>query len=167
MKRNINEQTFITAYDEYADAIFRYCSFNVNDRERAREIMQETFTRTWDYLRGGKEIRLIKPFLYRVAHNLCADERARNAPYSLDALREDGGFDPPDPDAKSDAFAEKNILFGHVETLAPLYREVLSLRFGSGLSIEEISTILGESKNTISVRIHRALEELRKKIHEV
>lgn len=37
------EQQFLQAYDDYADAIFRHIALRLGDRERGRELMQDTF----------------------------------------------------------------------------------------------------------------------------
>ncbi len=44
------------AYEEYGDAIFRYCFYKISDREKALDFVQETFTRTWQNLVNGNEI---------------------------------------------------------------------------------------------------------------
>src|SRR3989344_4975700 len=81
------------AYDDFADAIFRHCYFRLSNRERAKELMQETFMRVWGYIERGNTIEFtkIKPFLYKTASNLIIDEYRRNKnEVSLDRLREDG-----------------------------------------------------------------------------
>ena len=42
------------------------------------------------------------------------------------------------------------------------YRDVLVLRYTEGLSVQEIAEVLGERENTVSVRIHRGIQQLRK-----
>ena len=42
-----------------------------------------------------------------------------------------------------------------------VYREVLTLRFVDGLGPKEISELIEESENVVSVRIHRALKLLK------
>ena len=61
---------FADAYDAYADAIFRHCAFRCFNRERARELMQETFIKAWDFLVSGKDIDNVQAFLYKTANNL-------------------------------------------------------------------------------------------------
>ncbi|TSC67200.1 MAG: RNA polymerase, sigma-24 subunit, ECF subfamily [Parcubacteria group bacterium Gr01-1014_66] len=58
---------FDNAYAQYADAIFHHCFFRILDRERALEIMQETFMRAWNYLSQGKKIMHFRSFLYWAA----------------------------------------------------------------------------------------------------
>ncbi len=162
----MDEQDFITAYDEHADAIFRFCAFQVGDRERAKDLMQETFTRTWSYLNAGNEIANLKAFLYRTARNLSINESVRARALSLDAMQESVGFDPADEKELSpEDDAEAALLMKHLNALDPPKREALTLRYIDGLPVQEIAELLGEAPNTVSVRIHRALEELKKRMH--
>jgi DNA-directed RNA polymerase specialized sigma24 family protein len=48
------KNNFVKAYDENADALFRHCLFNINDREAAKDVLQNTFTKTWNYIVGGE-----------------------------------------------------------------------------------------------------------------
>jgi RNA polymerase sigma-70 factor (ECF subfamily) len=151
------------AYDQYADAIFRHCYFRVFSRERGKELMQETFLRTWQYMADGKHIDNMRAFLYRIANNLIIDESRKKREASLEALQETG-FDPSGEDGNATAASkleERRIL----ETLSKLdapYRDVFVMRHIDGLKPAEIATMLGESSNAISVRLHRATEQLRK-----
>ena len=166
MKGSYSEEAFIAAYDDYADAIFRFCSFQVHDRERARDLMQDTFARTWTYLESGKEVENLRAFLYKTARNLCINESVRSKAYSLEEMQQVSGFDPEDTQVPSpEDTAENVILLKHLGDLDSAAQEVLTLRYMNGLAVNEIGEILGLAPNTVSVRIHRALEELRKRMH--
>ena len=89
-------EQFVKAYDDLADAIFRHCYFRIGDRERAKDLMQDTFTKTWQYITDGTPVRDLKSFLYRVANNLIIDEYRKKRELSLDSLMTEGfepGFD--------------------------------------------------------------------------
>lgn len=166
MRSGIDETAFIAAYDAYAEPIFRYCYFRVYDRERARELMQETFTKAWDYLQRGRPIESLRPFLYAVAHNVCVNEAMRAKPYSLDEMREYAGFDPEDADAVSpERDAEFALLMDRLGQMRDDERELLTLRYMNGLGVSEIAEALGEAPNTVSVRLRRALDRLREKMN--
>ena len=45
MPVKIDQQSFLQAYDELADALFRHCFFRLYDREKARDAVQEVFLR--------------------------------------------------------------------------------------------------------------------------
>ena len=160
------EEEFIKAYDAHADAIFRHCYLRISDRETALDLTQETFRRTWDYIAEGKEIRNMRAFLYRVAHNLLVDEYRKRKHLSLEQLAEDG--------FQLGAFEEvdfgKNIDYQYVikniEGLDSIYREALLLRYVEELSIKEIADIIKETENVVSVRINRGLAKLRSYEHD-
>ena len=76
-------EAFTKAYDELSDAIFRHCWFRIGDRERAKDLMQETFTKSWQYISRGEKVDNLKAFLYRVANNLIIDEYRKKKELSL------------------------------------------------------------------------------------
>jgi RNA polymerase sigma-70 factor (ECF subfamily) len=162
--RTADENAFVAAYDDYAEPIFRYCYFKVNDRERARELMQDTFARAWEYLRSGKQIDELRPFLYTVAHHVCVNEVLRKKAFSLDEMREVAGFEPADTLQSPEEDAEAALLMEKLQDLRPSDRELLTLRYVNGLEVKEIARTLGENPNTISVRIKRALAALKEKL---
>src|SRR3989344_6356784 len=87
------EPLFLKAYDQYADALFRYCYLRLYDRTEARDMVQETFLRTWRYLGEKGPIENIRAFLYKIATNLIINKNQRKRATSLEALAEKG-FDP-------------------------------------------------------------------------
>ncbi len=162
-------EKFLQAYDAYGDAIFRHCYFRLSDREKAMDLTQETFTRAWDYIAQGKEVENWKPFLYRIASNLIIEEYRKRKVASLDAmLEEEAAGERVIVELRDDESAERLIdRLDGVQALKAMsklpdhYREVLTLRFVDGLSPKEIALFLEERENTVSVRIHRALKELK------
>jgi RNA polymerase sigma-70 factor (ECF subfamily) len=159
-KRNI-EAEFIQAHNDYIEALFRYCHFRVSDRELAKDLVQETFTKTWNYIRGGGEVKSMKSFLYRTLSNLIVDEYRKKKADSLDEMAEDG-FDPGFDDTErlvNKLDGEKVVAL--LGLLADKYREAIFMKYVEEMSLEEISEYTGESRNTITVRIHRGLGKLK------
>lgn len=157
------ERDFLAGYDAYADALFRHCYIRVRDREVAKDIVQETFTRTWQYLSSGKQVPHLRAFLYRVANNLIVDGVRRKHTTSLDSMMEEDGFEPRDESAKDpvDIPAAREAL-KLLDSLDELYRTAVTMRIIDELSPKEIARILGVSENVVSVRIHRGIERLAK-----
>jgi|SRR3989344_3102737 len=158
-----DEREFLIAYDQFADAIFRHCFFRTRDRERAKDVVQETFMRTWEYVAKGHKVENLRAFLYRVANNLIVDEARKKKPVSLDMLREEKGFEPRvDSIARAHDIIDAKGVPALLDKLEPHHREVVVMRYLDGFGPKEIAEILGESENAISVRLHRAMERLRK-----
>lgn len=162
---------FGEAYERYSDELFRHCSLRLSDRERALELTQETFLKTWEYVSRGNEVRDIRPFLYRTLRNLIIDEYRKVKSYSLEGMvqSEQGEGDvesllPPDESNTLEAAIDR---FDGTRALAALkqlpdsYREVLSMRYVDGFSPKEIAESIGESENAVSVRLHRGLKKLK------
>lgn len=163
MKSIRNAEDFTKAYDALADAIFRHCYFRVSDRERAKELMQETFIRAWNYIVDGHTIEQPKAFLYRVAHNLIVDEyRSRRGEASLDDLREKGFDVGTDARDALHAKIEAADILGLLDKIGTKYQEVIILRYIDGLGPKEIAKVIGESENAVSVRIHRGVRQIKK-----
>ncbi len=81
-------------------------------------------------------------------------------------MQEVTGFDPEDDQTESgESAAEASILMQHLSELDPETQEVITLRYMNGLAVKEIGEILGLAPNTVSVRIHRAISELKKRMH--
>ncbi len=166
-----HETRFLKAFDEYNDALFRHAFLRISDREKAVDLVHDAFTKVWSYVREGYEIDSFRPFLYKVLNNLIIDEYRRRKESSLDALLEREGVD----EGSFDDLAESTVevlaatidgrkAFELLEELPDQYREVIIYRFVDQLGPSEISELIEESENVISVRIYRALKILRTKI---
>ncbi len=158
---------FDEAYTTHADPIFRFCFFKLNDRELARDMMQETFMKAWTTAsKEGSNIESMKALLYKIAGNLVIDEYRRRGRRgqepSLDVLHEEG-FDPSFDDTSSllDIIDGKEAIRLISQVREP-YGEAVFMRYVQDLTLPEIANITGETENTISVRVHRGIAILKK-----
>lgn len=170
---NGHEERFLKAFEEYSDALFRHAFLRISDRERAVDVVHDTFTKVWSYVRGGHEIDSFRPFLYKVLNNLIIDEYRKTKETSLDALFEiegidEGSFDDLTANTIESLAAtiDGKQAFTLVHELPDVYREVLLLKFVDDLGPKEISELIEETENVVSVRIHRALKMLRDKMEK-
>ena len=157
------EEVFLAAYEEHADARLRHCMLRVRDRELAKDIVQEAYSKTWVYMSEGKEIEYLRAFLDRVANNLIIDWARKKKASSLDTLMEDDGFEPVDDNIKDfadvPAAREAIKLLGELDEM---YRTAITMRYLDEMTPREIAEALGVSENVVSVRIHRGIEKLSK-----
>lgn len=155
------KKSFLKAYEDYSDAIFRHCYFRLSNRERAQELMQETFMKTWEYIAGGKVVENMRAFLYRLANNLVIDEVRKKKELSLENLTNDG-FQPTNTDDKlMNIVIEVSEITKIIGNLPVQYKEVLIMRYIDDLSPKQIAEMTQESENVVSVRINRAMKQLR------
>lgn len=157
------ERAYLEVYDTCAEAVFRHCFLRLRDREKARDLMQESFLRTWTYLSSGHRVDNIRAFVYKVANNLIIDDSRRKKESSLDALQEKDGFDAPDgggTQAEESRIMAKNAAAA-LDSLPPSYKEVLTLRYLEEFTPKEIAEILNTSQTVVSVRIWRGIKKLK------
>jgi RNA polymerase sigma-70 factor, ECF subfamily len=167
------EERFLKAFEEYSEALFRHAALRISNRERAIDVVHDTFTKVWSYIKTGHEIDSYRSFLYKVLNNLIIDEYRKQKELSLDALLEEEGVDEGDfaelSESTTEALAatiDGRQAFLLVKDLPVEYREVIVFRFVDGLGPKEIADLIEESENVVSVRIHRALKMLRAKIEK-
>lgn len=129
----------------------------------AEDLAQETFLRL---VRDGASYRYPRPFLpwfYTIARHL-----ARNALQSAYVRHVEPGLtlpdsagDEPDPAEWLERWERREGLSAALATLTFEQREVLSLRFGQELTVQETAAVLGVPEGTVKSRTFTALRRLR------
>ncbi|MFA7252508.1 MAG: RNA polymerase sigma factor [Candidatus Paceibacterota bacterium] len=161
-KQTIDQQEILTiAHRDFQKGLNARAFFKLSDHALSESMVQETFMKTWLYLVKGGKIDLMKAFLYHVLNNLIIDEYRKRKTSSLDTLLEKG-FEPST--GNSDPLI--NFLDGKtaiilIQRLPEIYRQVMRLRYVQDLSLHEISLVTGQSKNAITVQLHRGLKKLK------
>lgn len=159
---------FIKTYDLHADSIFRFCFFRVSDRDMALDLSQEVFTRYWDSLIKGTAIENDKAFIFMIARNLVIDWYRKKKAVSLEGLMEEMeypdnvGFVEDSAMKDLELDSEARFLIHKINDLPKSSGQILYLRFVEGFGPKEIAEILNIKAAAASVRIFRALEELKK-----
>lgn len=157
---------FLRVYDELSDALFRRFYFKLSDEEKARDFVQETFTRAWQYISEGKKVDNLKSFLYTVANHMIIDEYRKKKSVSLETLSE-AGFDPEEESQQKKIIEniELKSVLQSLNKLPEKYEEVITMRYIDGLSPGKIAEVLGENENAVSVRINRAIKKIQEILH--
>ena len=164
-------------YDFYLPRIYAFILRRLRESSVAEDLTATTFERALAVVRrddfrndsfGG--------WLYRVAGNAVVDHvrrDRRSVPLGVRAADawgdgERGGSgrndDEPGDDTAADAFTaaiDRDLLRRALLLIPSHQRRVIVLRFLDGLEPAEIAVILGCSRPTAAVRVHRALRALR------
>lgn len=165
MNEEQRDKQFTEVYEEFSDVIFRHCYFRVNNREKALDLTQETFVKTWTYIKDGGVPNNPKAFLYTVANNLIVDWYRKKKESSLDQLQAQG-FDPSGSDYhKLMHMVESGHLLRLLTQLGQKYRDVITMSYVDGFSNKEIARLIGETENNVAVRIYRGLQKLKEIAH--
>lgn len=165
------QREFQAIFDAYSDELLGFLITKVDTRDTALDILQETFLRYWQYLVAGKVIEQPRALLYRMARNRVIDHyRTRHSDnISMDIENETGVAEHPEVVESAEGLEvdiDSQIAVKLLDELSFGNREVLVMRFVDDLSVTEIAETLGVTPNTVSIRIHRGISELKKIISE-
>jgi RNA polymerase sigma-70 factor, ECF subfamily len=136
-------------YERYAGELLGYLAKLVGDRERASELMQDTFVRA---LRSDHTIRepaAVKGWLYQTATHLALNERRRNS--ILRFLPFSGAERQPGDVFDADAAQVRTAL----RSISSREAAVLLLRYHNGFSRSEIAVMLGLGDEAVKSRLAR------------
>ncbi len=141
----------------YRDRILHHAIYVLKDYQEAVDVTQEVF------IKAMREPRLfdgefrVKAWLFRVTSNLCfnivRDRRRRTN--ILDAMPK---VDRYMPDQIENIVGDERqvVILGAMDKLTGEHKEILSLRYYSDLSYNEIADVLGIKLGTVMSRLSRA-----------
>lgn len=157
-------EAFGELYERYSATIFRFVCLRIGSREDAEDLTEEIFLRAWHNLPKYDERGIpFAAYLFQVARNALIDHYRKNK-NPLSSIDEDinlGGEDP-DPEDTVSRKIDFQDLQRVMETLPEDYKNVLTLRFLSGLSPEETANMMNRSEGAIRVLQFRALAALKR-----
>ncbi len=149
---------FAELYDFYLPRIHGFVQRRLRERSVSEDITATTFERALAALRGGRfRNDASGGWLYRVAANAVIDHvrASRRLTVAVDA----DGLDPA-PDALAAAL-DHDDLRRAMAGLSDTHRRVLALRYFDDLDPVEAGAVLGCSRRTFAVKLHRAVAALR------
>lgn len=169
-----DRQAYRLLLARYQDPVYNYCWRMLKNPGLAEEVAQESFVRTLTRLDRYDEKYPFSAWLFKIATNLCIDHIRKNKriAYSLDEdlQGEDGSFrrevasNTPDPSQVTFQNERREIIAEAIAELPEHYRSILLLRHQAEKSYQEISEILDLPLGTVKIRIHRAREQLKRRL---
>lgn len=134
--------------------LYRFAYWLCRERERAEDLVQESFLRAWRSLGGLRDGRAAKGWLIAILRREYARQYERYAP-------EIAALDPDDIAGEAAAPIETLVLRQELLRLAADYREPLLMQVLGGFSCEEIALAMNLPKSTVMTRLFRARQKLR------
>jgi RNA polymerase sigma-70 factor (ECF subfamily) len=151
-------------YQEHGRAIYSYLRFQVSSADEADDLTAEVFLRAvrsagrFDPARGSA-----RAWLFRIAQNLARDharQARRHRQVSLSGMR-DLRSDAPSAEERLLWQEQVERLLASLAELGKADRDLVSLRYGSGLTTAEVAEVLGVREPAVRTRLWRALRRLR------
>lgn len=150
-------------YESYFPPIYQFIRLRVNDREQARDITQDVFSAFFASLRGRTPPqKSLRAWLFRVARNKIYDHYGEKKQFPTTTLDE---WIPASSDDNPETQFMRSIRTesarSALQKLVAEQQEVLLLRFGQDLSLEETADLMNKSVSAIKSLQFRAVERLR------
>ncbi|MFQ5873640.1 MAG: RNA polymerase sigma factor, partial [Dehalococcoidia bacterium] len=160
--RALDEQALSAIFDMYYPLLYRYIYHQVGHTTTAEDLTADVFIRLLKQLRSGHgPDRRLKPWLYRVAHNLVVDHWRRDAHRDHDQLDEE----LPAVEEGTEQQAQRAILRQQaraaLDTLTDKQRAVIILKFLEGMDNAEIAEVLEMTVGAAKALQSRGLAAMR------
>jgi RNA polymerase sigma-70 factor (ECF subfamily) len=152
----------------YDQRLLNFVYRTIGDRERAQDLVQETFVRVYRHLERFDQSKKFSTWIYTIAGNLAKNElrnRSRNPLVLFQTIKKNWDADHrplewEDTHYKPDDLYRKRHLKEKVEEavrqLPEHHRMVFVLRELEGKTYEEIADITGVNLGTVKSRLNRA-----------
>ncbi|MCE9579787.1 MAG: RNA polymerase subunit sigma-70 [Deltaproteobacteria bacterium] len=187
----MSTDTFATTIEPHRGALRVHCYRMLGSSHDSDDMVQETLLRAWRARETLHDPTRVRPWLYRIATNVCLDELARRprralasdlGPPTDDAqppydapLAEALWLEPmpdrwladvaPDPQARYALRESVALAFvAALQVLSPAQRATLLLRDVIGLSADEAAAALDQSVASINSALHRARVAIDEKV---
>jgi RNA polymerase sigma-70 factor, ECF subfamily len=166
-----NQEAFRPLVERYSHRLFRLAYRMAGNENDAEELVQETFLRAYRNLARFEARSNFGTWLYRICTNCSLDYLRRRRPQSeLQELdNPEGSFSANDISHPSPSperlFLSAEMLRemeAAIDQLTPTERTAFALRHQEGLSIEEISHILGLRISATKNAVFRGVQKLRR-----
>lgn len=156
-----DESSFRELIDRYGRRLFLVALNIFGNPDEAEDAVQETFVKVFKSLKRYEPRDQFSHWLHRILKNECLKCLKDRKRY-VDWEKVDFSIQ------SSDMNPEKNILEGEnqriirqaIEKLKPEYQTIISLRYFSEMSYNEISQIMGISHTTVETWLFRARKRL-------
>jgi len=144
--------------ERYYPQILKYCIWHLSSREEAEDATQEVMIKVVRHIKRITRSFHFKPYIYQITKNTCIDiyRKKQIDTVPLDPLAHEAVLKETEYQFKDDE------LVSVISTLPDDLKEVILLRYGQQMSLQEIAEATGVSMRTAQSRLRRAVNRIRK-----
>lgn len=162
-----DQEAFELLVGRFHGPLLLYAARLLGDREKAKDMVQETFIKLIRHLREQGGLDHVKAWLYRVVMNLCRDYwksaatvRERAAGEQMPD-KEDPHYNAEEQYLQGETADEIRTMLGELTTMQ---QQVITLRFYEDMKLQEIAELLDIPLSTAKSSLYTALRRLKVKI---
>jgi RNA polymerase sigma-70 factor (ECF subfamily) len=161
-----DDEAFTLLVETYQKPVYNLCYRMLGEPESAEDAAQETFLKAYQNLARYDRERPFATWLLSIAAHHCIDRlrRRRFTTFSIDE-DEEGQTDlpdyhAPDPETETSKRQERERLQGLLQSLDPIDRAAVVMRYWNDASEVEIAVALKLTVPAVKSRLHRARRAL-------
>jgi RNA polymerase sigma factor (sigma-70 family) len=158
LAREGHERAFEAIVERYRRPLLRACR-RVLPEGRAEDAVQQALVAAWTAIELGYEVRELRPWLFRVAHNTALNQ-LRVSGYDHDELL-DGLHGGPAPEEELERRIVVRATLAGIAALPERQRQALLRIAVEGRPQEDVAAELGVSEGAVRQLVHRARVQLR------
>lgn len=170
MRSGYTDQDLNEALEAERPALLAYVRGLVRDAALAEDLTQEAMLRAHLGLSGLRDRDRFRPWLYRIATNLCRDHFRRQKQAKERVNQNENALQPQDLRDENAPQLDKVIECAEMgqcvrrffDELSNSHRAVILMHDLEGMTNPEIASLLGISLDAAKARLHRARKELRR-----
>ncbi|WP_114638082.1 sigma-70 family RNA polymerase sigma factor [Desulfolucanica intricata] len=160
-----NMPDMVRIVNTYGNDILRLGCLYLKDKHMAEDVLQDTLVKIYRKYHTLNKLTSEKTWIMSIAINVCKNYR-RTAWFKKVILMDkiDDIFYNSVEDSTSKFEREEYELLKDIMSLKPIYKEVILLYYYQQFKASEIATILKIKESTVTVRLSRAKEKLKKNL---
>ncbi len=168
-----DQQAVGELYDAHVGPLYRFCLARVGNETDAEDLTEEIFLKVMRALGGfewrpigtkedGEDRSPFRAWLFRIARNhVISHYRRTSIRVSAGEVPETVQDEQRGPAELAELTLTIDEVFAAVERLPQAQREVILLRFGSGLSVAETAEALEKQQTNVKVLQHKGIKRLK------
>ena len=162
-------EIFAELYEHYLPKVFRYISYQVGNMDLAEDLTSGVFEKTLTKLDSYRSDKAsFSTWIFSIARNAVIDHHRtekRNTTISMEETSEPASQEasPEEEAIKKDELQRLDTYLRHISHQE---RDIISLKFGAGLSNRQIAKSLHLSESNVGTILYRATCKLKDKFKE-
>lgn len=161
-----DRQAFAALYRTYLPTVYKFLHYRLNNKSQVEDMTAEVFLRALrkigDFTWTGADFGA---WLIRIARNLIYDD-AKASRTKLEVVSEEMPEAPVSEHETAEGAALENFtnveVYRAIKNLRPDQRDVITLRFLQGMSVQDVARVMGKKEGTIRTLQFRGLKALEK-----
>ncbi len=164
--QNGNKEIFGMLVERFEHKLLRYGNKFLSNSDDVQDLVQDVFVSVYQNIQSFDPSQRFSPWIYRIAHNTFVSgmrKHSRNPLllFDFDTFISHAVYEDP-AQAQREQKEMRAMIDRGLDEISPKYREILILYYLEEIPYKEIADILEVPTGTVSIRLMRGKEELRK-----